>query len=48
MDDITLNSKFDAMVLPETGLEKRDKIADMIWNLEKLDNVAEFAQLMAR
>jgi 2-methylcitrate dehydratase len=48
MDDITLNSKFDAMVLPATGQEKRDKIADMIWNLEKMDDVAKFAQLMAK
>jgi 2-methylcitrate dehydratase len=48
MDDTTLNSKFDSMVLPETGQKKRDKIADMIWDLEKLDDVAVFAELMSK
>ena len=48
MDDDTLNAKFDSMVLPETGKEKRDKIVDIIRNLEKLDDVAVFAELLAR
>ncbi len=48
IDDDTLNAKFDSMVLPETGQEKRDKIADLIWNLEKIEDIAEFSELMAR
>ena len=48
MDDDTLNAKFDSMVIPATGKEKRDKIAGMIWYLEQLDDVAVFAGLLAR
>jgi 2-methylcitrate dehydratase len=48
MDDDTLNAKFDSMVLPQTGREKRDHIADMIWEIDKMDDVARFAELMSR
>jgi len=48
MDDGTLNAKFDSMVLPQVGKEKRDKISDAIWNLEKSDDVADFAALIRK
>ena len=48
MDDDTLYSKFDSMVLPEAGKEKRDKIVDAILNLEQLDDINEFTNLLAR
>ena len=47
MDDDTLYSKFDSMVLPETGKEKRDKIVEAILNLEKLDDISDFTNLLA-
>ena len=48
MDDDTLYAKFDSMVTPETGKEKRDKIVDTILNLEKLDDITEFTNLLAK
>ena len=48
MDDDTLDSKCDSMVTPETGKEKRDKIVDAILNLEKLDDITEFTNLLAK
>ena len=48
MDDDTLYAKFDAMVTPETGKEKRDKIVDTILNLEKLENISDFTKLLAK
>ena len=48
MDDDTLYVKFDSMVTPETGKEKRDKIVDTILNLEKLDDITEFTNLLAK
>ena len=46
MDEQTLLSKFDSMVLPLTGKEKRDRIVDTIENLEKLKDVAVLANLL--
>ncbi len=46
MDETTLLKKFDAMVLPETGQAKRDRLVDTIMNLEKLDDTAELAKMM--
>jgi 2-methylcitrate dehydratase len=48
MDDDTLYSKFDSMVLPETGKEKRDKIVDAILNLEKLSDITDFTNLLSK
>jgi 2-methylcitrate dehydratase len=48
MDDNTLYSKFDSMVLPETGKEKRDKIVETILNLEKLTDITDLTKLLAK
>ena len=48
MDDDTLYAKFDSMVTPETGKEKRDKIVDAILNLEKLEDISDFTNLLAK
>jgi 2-methylcitrate dehydratase len=48
MDEDTLYAKFDSMVTPETGKEKRDKIVDTILNLEKLDDISDFTNLLAK
>lgn len=48
MDDDTLYAKFDSMVTPETGKEKRDKIVDTILNLEKLEDISDFTNLLAK
>jgi 2-methylcitrate dehydratase len=47
MDDQVLLAKFDAMVLPLAEKEKRDRIVDTIENLERVDDVAELAGLLA-
>ena len=47
MDDDTLYAKFDSMVTPETGKEKRDKIVDTILNLDELDDISDFTNLLA-
>jgi len=41
LTDDELLVKFDAMVLDQISKEKRDKIVDMIWNLEKVENVKD-------
>ena len=48
MDDDTLYSKFDSMVLPETGKEKRDKIVDIILNIEKFSDISDFTNLLSK
>ncbi len=48
MDDDTLYAKFDSMVTPETGKEKRDKIVNAILNLEKLEDISDFTNLLAK
>jgi 2-methylcitrate dehydratase len=48
MDDDTLFAKFDSMVTPETGKEKRDKLVEMILNLEKLDDISNLTNLLAK
>jgi len=46
MDNDTLYTKFDSMVLPQTDQEKRDKIIEAILNLENLKNVNELTHLL--
>jgi 2-methylcitrate dehydratase len=48
IDDDTFYAKFDSMVTPETGKEKRDKIVDAILNLEKIDDVSDFTNLLVK
>jgi len=48
IDDETLYSKFDSMVLSETGKEKRDIIVDTILNIEKLTDIGEFTNLLSK
>jgi 2-methylcitrate dehydratase len=48
MDDQVLMAKFDAMVLPLVGKDKRNRIVDMIENLERLEDIAELATLLAK
>jgi len=45
MDDDTLFAKFDSMVLPQLGKEKRDNIVNTIENLENLQDVNELTDL---
>ena len=46
MDDATLLKKFDAMVLPVIGQEKRDRIVDAIMNIEQETDMADFMNLL--
>jgi len=46
MDDATLLKKFDAMVLPVIGQDKRDRIVDAIMNIEKETDMADFMNLL--
>jgi 2-methylcitrate dehydratase len=46
MDDATLLKKFDAMVLPVIGQEKRDSIVDAIMNIEQETDMADFMNLL--
>jgi 2-methylcitrate dehydratase len=48
MDDDTLYAKFDSMVTPQTGQEKRDKIVDTILSLEKLNDISGFTNLLTK
>lgn len=48
MDDIALYAKFDSMVLPETGQKRRDRIVSTILNLEKVQDISEFTNLLAK
>jgi len=48
MDETTLLKKFDAMVIPQTGQNRRDQIVETIMNIEKLDDVADFMKLLVR
>lgn len=48
MNESQLAAKFDAMVLPVLGKERRDKIVDAIWNFEKIENVADFMKLLQK
>lgn len=41
LSDEELLAKFDSMVLEHVSQEKRDKIVEMIWNLEEVENVRE-------
>jgi 2-methylcitrate dehydratase len=46
MDRQTLLQKFDSMVLPVTGKERRDAIVEAIDHLEEIEDVAQFMQLL--
>jgi 2-methylcitrate dehydratase len=46
MDDDMLFAKFDSMVLPIMGQDRRNKIVDTIFHLEKLKDVADFTKLL--
>jgi 2-methylcitrate dehydratase len=48
MDDETFYTKFDSMVLPATGKEKRDRIVNAIQNLERIDDVSDLAHILRR
>jgi len=48
MDDDTLYKKFDSMVLPITGKNKRDMILNSIVHLEKLKDVKELTRLLGK
>ena len=39
LNDDELLAKFDSLVLDQISKEKRDRIVDMIWNLEEVKNV---------
>ncbi|MBN2424462.1 MAG: MmgE/PrpD family protein [Calditrichaceae bacterium] len=47
IDEAALLKKFDSMVIPETGQEKRDRLVKMILNLEKIKDSAELAGLFS-
>jgi len=46
MDDDTLFAKFDSMVVPQTGKEKRNQIVETVQNLEQLTDVSELMTLL--
>ncbi|RLD09735.1 MmgE/PrpD family protein, partial [candidate division KSB1 bacterium] len=46
MDRQTLLKKFDSMVLPVVGKERRDAIVEAIDHLEEIEDMAEFMQLL--
>jgi len=46
MDDNTLYTKFDSMVLPAVGKEKRDRIVAAIHNLEHIADITDFTNLL--
>jgi len=48
MDEETLLKKFDAMALPVTGREKRDRIVDALLNLENQNDLVDFMKLLAK
>jgi 2-methylcitrate dehydratase len=47
MDDRTFFAKFDAMVLPEISREKRDRLVETIYSLEKIKDVNILTKLLA-
>jgi len=46
MSESELLDKFDSMVLEKAGKEHRDRMVDLIMNLEKIQNVQEFMEWM--
>jgi len=48
MDEETLLKKFDAMALPITGREKRDRIVEALLHLEKQEDMTDFMKLLAK
>jgi 2-methylcitrate dehydratase len=46
MDDTTFYAKFDSMVLPQIGKNKRDQIIDTILNLENLKTINKLTDLL--
>ncbi|MEJ2546073.1 MAG: MmgE/PrpD family protein, partial [Calditrichaceae bacterium] len=47
MDESTLLKKFDAMVLPITGQNRRDQIVEAIINIDKHNDVSKFMSLLS-
>lgn len=48
MGDDTLFSKFDSMVLPQMEKVKRDQLVDTILNLEDVEDINDFSQLLGK
>ncbi len=48
MSDEELLYKFDSMVLDKVNREKRDRMVEMIWNLEKIADVREFVAALVK
>jgi 2-methylcitrate dehydratase len=46
MDDTTFYAKFNSMVLPAVGRERRDKIVDAVQNLEHIADITDFSDLL--
>ena len=46
MDDSTFFAKFDAMVIPETGMAKRDELVKTVSELEKLKDINTLTRLL--
>jgi 2-methylcitrate dehydratase len=48
MDDETFFAKFDSMIMPRVGKERRDKIVDTILHLDTLPDVAALMSLLTK
>lgn len=48
MSEEELLDKFDSMVLAKVGKERRDRMVELIMNLEKVDNMKDFMRWMTR
>jgi len=48
MDEKTMMSKFDSMVVPVVGQARRDQIVDAVMNIDKETDVANFMKLLAK
>jgi 2-methylcitrate dehydratase len=46
MTEEELLDKFDSMVLPKMDQQKRDRMIDLIMNLEKVGNIKDFMEAM--
>jgi len=48
MDDDTFYAKFDSMVLPHTGQKKRDRIIELVSQLEDLTDTADLMNVLGK
>ncbi len=48
MDEKTLLSKFDSMVIPVIGQARRDRLVDAVMSIEKEKDVADFMKLLMK